>query len=86
MVLKKINQKYFYINEALLFLRYRITLCPNVETLPVSLNIVIALYRYRFDHMSTRYCFVPLLLRENWKRYRYFKLSLLEYWKSYRFY
>ncbi len=37
--------------RALLFLRYRITLCPNVETL--SLYIVITLYCYRFGHMGT---------------------------------
>jgi hypothetical protein len=48
----------------LLFLRYRITLCPNVETL--SLHIVVALYRYRFGHIWTRYRFVPLLLQESW--------------------
>ena len=71
-------------DEALLILRYRIMHCPNVETL--SLQLVIAWYRYRFEHKCTRYLFVPLSLRVNWKRYRFLKLSLLEYWKSYRFY
>jgi hypothetical protein len=50
--------------RALLFLRYRITLYPNVEML--SLHIVIALYHYRFGHMCNRYRFVPLSLQENW--------------------
>jgi hypothetical protein len=54
---------YKIFKSALLFLRYRIMLCPNVEML--SLHIVIALYRYRFSHMCTHYCFVLLYLKEN---------------------
>jgi hypothetical protein len=43
---------------------------PNVETL--SLHIVFVLYHYRFGHMCTCYCFVPLSLQENWQSYRFF--------------
>jgi hypothetical protein len=70
--------------RALLFLRYHITICPNMETL--LLPIVIALYYYCFVHMCNCYRFVPLSLQENWQCYRFFKLSLFEYWNSYRFY
>jgi hypothetical protein len=61
--------------KALLFLRHRIMLCPNVETL--SLNIVIALYRYHFGHMCTHYCFVPLSLCTVIVLYRYCFVPLL---------
>jgi hypothetical protein len=56
-------------------LRYRITLCPNVETLSLhivitlycyrfvllSLCIVIALYCYRFGHMGTHHRFFTVI-------------------------
>ncbi len=62
-----VQKLFFYckiFKRTLLFLHYHITLYPKVETL--SLHIVIALYRYRFGHMCTRYCLVPLSPQLNW--------------------
>ncbi len=60
-----VQKLYFFckIFKSLLFLHYRITLCPNEETL--LLQIVIVTYLYRFGHVCTRYRFVSLSLQEN---------------------